>query len=61
MENTIIHLTKPFIVIWDLETQTIVTKMTDNNQTWTSGQNGSAEFDTEQELEDFITESNLTQ
>jgi|GEM_PF-3080589 len=59
MTNTIIHLVKPFIVIWNLETKIIITKMTDNNQTWTSDQNGSAEFSTNQELEDFILENNL--
>jgi len=57
MKTTV--LIKPYIVIWDKDTMLIQLKLTDNCQTWTSDQNGSAEFSTNQELEDFIVENNL--
>jgi len=57
--NTMKTLTKPFIVIWDITTKIISLKMLDNIQTFISDDSETAEFNTNQELEDFIVENNL--
>ncbi|MPS74727.1 MAG: hypothetical protein E2590_16455 [Chryseobacterium sp.] len=53
------HLTKPFIVVWDSVSKTIVIRATDNVNTYVPASMESQEFDTEQELEDYISENNL--
>jgi len=59
--KTIKTLTKPFIAIYDNDTRMIRLKMLDNGTTYVPDELGTAEFDTQQELEDFITENNLTE
>lgn len=60
MEKTKV-LTKLCIVIYDSDTRMIRLKMLDNGTTYVPDELETAEFDTEQELEDFITENNLTE
>ncbi|WP_312769265.1 hypothetical protein [Epilithonimonas sp.] len=58
MEETKV-LTKSYIVIYDNETRAIKLKMLDNGTTYVPDGLATAEFDTEQELEDYISENNL--
>ena len=58
MEKTKV-LTRSCIVIYDNETKTIKLKMLDNGTTYVPDGLATAEFDTQQELEDYISENNL--
>jgi len=54
-------LTKQFIVIYDGETKAIIVQLSDNATTYCPNNYQSAEFDTEQELQDYISENNLVE
>lgn len=51
-------LTKPFIVVYD-ENNSIITKQTENKETYVGAGAKYAEFDTEEGLNQFIEEKGL--
>lgn len=59
MTKNVQYLTKPFIVVWDIDTKIIKTRMTDNIQAWIPSNSYGKEFDTGQELDSYIIENNL--
>lgn len=57
-------LTKKYVLVYDQESKTIIFKLHSNSPefpTYPAADAVGAEFDTEQELEDYISENNLTE
>lgn len=57
-------LTKKYALVYDEESKTIIFKLNNNSPefpTYPAGDSVGVEFDTLQELEDYISENNLTE
>lgn len=57
-------LTKKYALVYDQDSKMIILKLDNNSPefpTYPAGNAVGVEFDTEQELEDYITENNLTE
>ncbi|WP_379966956.1 hypothetical protein [Epilithonimonas sp. UC225_85] len=57
-------LTKKYALVYDEESKAIIFKLNNNSSefpTYPAGDAVGVEFDTEQELEDYISEHNLTE
>lgn len=55
------ELTKPFIIVYKTDKSTIVKVENNEGITYAGGDDIGAEFDTEQELEDYISEHGLVE
>jgi hypothetical protein len=57
-------LTKKYVVVYDEENKVIIARIQNGSEefpTIAGGDSAGVEFDTEQELEDYISEHNLTE